>query len=222
MSSILYHSPLPGAGLRHAQPGSSFAGQPVQATRANFMIALKKGAAMDSKWLEDFLSLAETHSFPLGAAIRGVTQSAFSRRIRGLADCLGADLGNRDSHPVTLTEEGKLFRETAEEAVRILTARRDEFRHRAHSGVPQIALTGLHSLTVTFLPIWLSHILALIGPVASRVMPDNFDHCIAALTEGGYDFFLTCHHPGVEVPLGKGFPCLVVGQDSLAAVARPG
>lgn len=177
---------------------------------------------MDFIWLEDFLSLAATHSFSRAAEQRGVTQSAFSRRIRALEAWLGADLVSRDSHPVTLTDEGKLFRETAEEAVRMLTARRDEFRHRAHSGVPQIALTALHSLTVTFLPPWLMQVQGIIGPLASRVMPDNFDHCIAALTEGGYDFFLTYHHPGVEVPLGKGFPHLVVGQDSLAAVARPG
>ena len=177
---------------------------------------------MDFKLLEDFLSLAGTHSFSRAAELRGVTQSAFSRRIRALEEWLGADLVSRDSHPVTLTEEGKLFRETAEEVVRMLNARQAEFRHRAHSGVPQIALTALHSLTVTFLPVWLRRLQEVVGPVASRVMPDNFDHCITALTEGGYDFFLTYHHPGVEVPLGKGFPHLVVGQDSLAAVARPG
>lgn len=177
---------------------------------------------MDFKWLEDFLALAADHSFSRAATLRGVTQSAFSRRIRALETWLGADLVNRDSSPVTLTEEGKLFRETAEEIVRMLSTRQAEFRHRAHSGVSQIALTALHSLTVTFLPIWLRRIQAQIGPVASRVLPENFDHGIAALTEGGYDFFLTYHHPGVEVPLGRGFPHLVVGQDSLTAVARPG
>ena len=105
----------------------------------------------------------------------------------------------------------------------MLSARQAEFRHRAHTGVPQIALTALHSLTVTFLPIWLSHIQSMIGPVASRVMPDNFDHCIAALTEGGYDFFLTYAHPQVIIPLDPaGYPHLVVGHDSLVAVARPG
>lgn len=177
---------------------------------------------MDFKWLEDFLALAEDHSFSRAAERRGVTQSAFSRRIRALEDWLGADLVSRDSYPVTLTEEGKLFRETAEEVLRMLAARQAEFRHRSHSGVSQVALTALHSLTVTFLPVWLRGIQAQIGPLASRVLPENFDHCIAALTEGGYDFFLTYHHPGVEVPLGRGFPHLVVGQDSLAAVARPG
>ena len=52
---------------------------------------------MDFKWLEDFLVLAETHSFSRSAELRGVTQSAFSRRIRALEEWLGTDLLSRDS-----------------------------------------------------------------------------------------------------------------------------
>jgi DNA-binding transcriptional LysR family regulator len=177
---------------------------------------------LDFKWLEDFLSLAESHSFSRAAELRGVTQSAFSRRIRALEDWLGTDLINRNNSPVTLTDAGKVFRETAEEAVRLLLTRRAEFRAQAQSVAPQLSLTALHSLTVTFLPGWLMRLQEEIGPLTTRVLPENFNRCITALTEGGYDFFLTYYHPGVHVPLGDGFPHLVVGQDSLAAVARPG
>ncbi|MBL9048416.1 MAG: LysR family transcriptional regulator, partial [Tabrizicola sp.] len=45
---------------------------------------------MDLNWLEDFLALAESRSFSRAAEVRGVTQSAFSRRIRALEDWLGA------------------------------------------------------------------------------------------------------------------------------------
>lgn len=178
---------------------------------------------MDFKWLEDFLALAETRSFSRSAELRGVTQSAFSRRIRALEEWLGTDLLSRDSYPVTLTPEGVLFRETAEEAVRMIQARRTEFRThtRPHGG--EISFVALHSLTVTFLPGWLMRLKALAGQMTSRVKPENFDRCITALTEGGYDFFLTYAHPQVNIPLDPaGFPHLVVGQDSLVAVARPG
>lgn len=178
---------------------------------------------MDFKWLEDFLSLAETHSFSRSATLRGVTQSAFSRRIRALEDWLGAELLNRDSFPVTLTPEGKLFRETAEEAVRMIHARRAEFRDHAKGGAPEISFIALHSLTVTFLPVWLMRLKGAVGQVASRVKPENFDRCVEALTEGGYDFFLTYHHPSVTIPLeAPAYPHLVIGADSLVAVARPG
>ncbi len=177
---------------------------------------------MDLKWVEDFMSLAEVHSFSRAAEIRGVTQSAFSRRIRALEEWLGTELINRENSPVTLTNAGKVFRETAEEVVRLLSTRRAEFRAQAQIRGPQLSLTALHSLTVTFLPGWLMRLQGEIGPIATRVLPDNFSSCITALTEGGYDFFLTYHHPDVHVPLDDGFPYLVVGLDSLAAVARPG
>ena len=47
---------------------------------------------MDLQWLEDFLTLAETRSFSRSAELRGVTQSAFSRRIRALEEWLGTGL----------------------------------------------------------------------------------------------------------------------------------
>jgi len=40
--------------------------------------------AMETKWLEDFVSLAETRSFSRSAQLRHVTQPAFSRRIQAL------------------------------------------------------------------------------------------------------------------------------------------
>ena len=178
---------------------------------------------MDFKWLEDFLVLAETHSFSRSAELRGVTQSAFSRRIRALEEWLGTDLLSRESYPVRLTPEGMLFRETAEEAVRMINARRAEFRDHARSRGGEISFLALHSLTVTFLPGWLMRLKSAAGPMTSRVKPENFDRCIEALTEGGYDFFLTYAHPQVNIPLDpSGYPHLVVGRDSLVAVARPG
>lgn len=178
---------------------------------------------MDFKWLEDFLSLAETHSFSRSAEQRGVTQSAFSRRIRALEEWLGTDLLSRDSYPVTLTPEGVAFRETAEEAVRMIHARRDEFRDHARARGGEISFLSLHSLTVTFLPGWLMRLKSAAGQMTSRVKPENFDRCIEAVTEGGHDFFLTYAHPQVNIPLDPAsYPHLVVGHDALVAVARPG
>ncbi len=39
---------------------------------------------METKWLEDFVSLAETRSFSRSAQLRHMTQPAFSRRIQAL------------------------------------------------------------------------------------------------------------------------------------------
>lgn len=181
------------------------------------------GGAMELKWLEDFLSLAETRSFSRSAELRRVTQPAFSRRIRSLEIWLGTVLLDRSSYPITLTPEGRQFRETAEEVVRALNLSRAEFRGADRGPtMPTVAITALHTLCLTFLPQWLTGLRHRIGPVASRVLPDNFNICVQALVEGGYDFLLTFHHPGVPNPLDPDrYPHLVVGRDSLAAVASP-
>ena len=48
--------------------------------------------AVETKWLEDFVSLAETRSFSRSAQLRHVTQPAFSRRIQALEAWVGVDL----------------------------------------------------------------------------------------------------------------------------------
>ena len=179
---------------------------------------------MELKWLEDFLSLAETRSFSRSAQERRVTQPAFSRRIRSLEVWLGTVLLDRGTYPISLTPEGRHFRETAEEVVRTLYLARAEFREAdAQPTMPTIAITALHTLCLTFLPRWLTGLRERVGPVASRVLPDNFNICVQALVEGGYDFLLTFHHPSVSNPLDpERFPHRVIGRDSLAAVASPG
>jgi DNA-binding transcriptional LysR family regulator len=179
---------------------------------------------MELKWLEDFLSLAETRSFSRSAQERRVTQPAFSRRIRSLEVWLGTVLLDRGTYPISLTPEGRHFRETAEEVVRTLYLARAEFREAdVRPSMPTIAITALHTLCLTFLPRWLTGLRERVGPVASRVLPDNFNICVQALVEGGYDFLLTFHHPSVANPLDpERFPHRVIGRDSLAAVASPG
>ena len=62
---------------------------------------------METKWLEDFVSLAETRSFSRSAQLRHVTQPAFSRRIQALEAWAGIDLVDRSSYPTRLTPAGE-------------------------------------------------------------------------------------------------------------------
>ncbi len=68
---------------------------------------------IESKWLEDFLALADTRNFSTAAALRNITQPAFSRRIRMLEQSVGAELIDRTQTPVALTASGRIFRVTA-------------------------------------------------------------------------------------------------------------
>ncbi len=175
---------------------------------------------MELKWLEDFLSIATTSSFSRSAEERNITQSAFSRRIRSLELWLGADLLDRSTYPVHLTEAGRAFRESAEEIVRMFYQSRANLcgcqEAPPHAS---IALTALHSLSVTFVPGWLTGLHEMFGKLGSRILPENYALCMQALVDGGYDFLLTFHHPSVPVPLDpKKYPYITVGHDALNAV----
>ncbi|SFV11098.1 LysR family transcriptional regulator [Pseudoduganella namucuonensis] len=64
---------------------------------------------MDTKWVEDFICLADTRSFSRSASARHSSQSAFSRRIQSLETWLGTELVDRSSMPPTLTPAGRHF-----------------------------------------------------------------------------------------------------------------
>ncbi len=69
---------------------------------------------MDTKLLEDFLSLASSKNFSRSAEERFITQPAFSRRIKALEAWAGTSLIDRDSYPIELTPAGIAFRAIAE------------------------------------------------------------------------------------------------------------
>ncbi|HEV7440502.1 MAG TPA: LysR family transcriptional regulator, partial [Methylobacterium sp.] len=178
---------------------------------------------MELKWLEDFASLARTGSFSRSAEERHVTQSAFSRRIKALEAWLGVALIDRSTYPTTLTGAGRAFRETAEEAVRMLQASRAALQASAGPSRQTVGVAALHTLALTFFPRWFRQIQARTGPLGSRLLPDDFHACLQALAEGGYDFLLTFQHPSVPILLDpEAFPHRVVGRDSLVAVRRAG
>jgi DNA-binding transcriptional LysR family regulator len=68
---------------------------------------------METRWLEDFIVLAESGSFTRSAQARHLTQPAFSRRIKALENWAGCDLIDRSSYPTRLTPAGEVFQEHA-------------------------------------------------------------------------------------------------------------
>ena len=96
---------------------------------------------MELKWLEDFLSLANTRNFSKSAEQRNVTQPAFSRRIRALENWLGVSLVDRSTYPTTLTEDRtRPSADTAEQALILLHQARDDFREQeGRASAPQSA-----------------------------------------------------------------------------------
>ena len=176
---------------------------------------------MDLKHLEDFVSLCETRSFSRSAAARNVTQSAFSRRIQALELWLGASLIDRSTFPTSLTDEGRLFRETADEVLNMLQDARIDMQARRLLSRKTVSFAALHTLALSVFPEWLKDIERTLGPLKTDVLADNSHNCIQSLVEGKSDFLLTFHHDAVPMSLDpERFPFIVLGEDRLLAASR--
>lgn len=177
---------------------------------------------MEIKWLEDFVTLAETSSFSRAAELRNVTQPAFSRRIKQLEAWLGATLISRATMPAELTPAGRSFLPVAQEAIRTFHTARETLRPAAEAGL--VRLAALHTLTITFLPVWLGQLEAVAGAIGTSVLPDKggIEGNLDALVMDEADFFLTYAQPEVTFLLDQSkFAHLTIGQDRLIPVVAP-
>ncbi len=178
---------------------------------------------MDTKWLEDFASLAETGSFSRSAELRHVTQPAFSRRIQALEAWAGTDLVDRTSYPTRLTAAGQTLHGQALDILQALRTTRAMLRQHTAAGHDVIDFAVPHTLALTFFPAWLSGLQARFGPVKSRLSALNVHDAAVRLAEGSCDLLIAYHHSALPLQLDAlHYDSLLLGQEAFAPYVRPG
>lgn len=176
---------------------------------------------METKWLEDFVSLAETRSFSRSAQLRHITQPAFSRRIQALEAWAGMDLVDRSSYPTRLTAAGDTLHAQALEILGALQATRNLMRSQRPGGQDVIEFAIPHTLAFTFFPHWLMALRGRFGHVKTRLITLNVHDAVLRLTEGGCDLLIAYHHASQPLQLGpERYELLSLGHERLAAYAR--
>ncbi len=177
---------------------------------------------METKWLEDFVSLAETRSFSRSAQLRHVTQPAFSRRIQSLEAWAGTDLVDRSAYPTRLTPAGETLYGQALEMLQTLQHTRAMLRSQTAAGEDVIEFAVPHTLAFTFFPAWVSGLREHFGPFKSRLIALNVHDAVTRLSEGGCDLLLAYHHPSHPFALdGERYELVSLGQETIAPYARP-
>lgn len=177
---------------------------------------------METKWLEDFVSLAETRSFSRSAQLRHVTQPAFSRRIQALEAWAGIDLVDRSSYPTRLTPAGETFHAQSLEILGSLASARNMMRSYQAAGLDMIEFAAPHTLAFTFFPHWLMDLRQRFGNIKSRLSGLNVHDAVLRLTEGGCDLLIAYHHPSQPLQLSTDrYEMLSLGTETLAAYAKP-
>jgi DNA-binding transcriptional LysR family regulator len=202
---------------------------------------------MEIKWLEDFVSLAETRSFSRSAGLRHVTQPAFSRRIQALEAWLGAELIDRSAYPTRLTEAGNIFHAQALTMLNQAREARTLLRGQSSSGAMTIKFAVPHTLSLTFFPAWIRRIegrvdARLPSPISgatharmdaggearadarlrSRLRALNVHDAVLTLTEGGCDLMMGYHHPSYPVVLDpRRYAFLTLGRETMSPFCAP-
>jgi LysR family transcriptional regulator, hypochlorite-specific transcription factor HypT len=156
---------------------------------------------METKWLEDFVSLAETRSFSRSAQLRHVTQPAFSRRIQSLEAWAGTDLVDRSSYPTRLTPAGETLYSQALETLQALQSTRATLRAHSAAGQDVIEFAAPHTLAFTFFPTWLTGLRSRFGPIKSRLIALNVHDAAMRLVEASSDLLIAYHHPSQPLQL---------------------
>jgi DNA-binding transcriptional LysR family regulator len=176
---------------------------------------------METKWLEDFVSLAETRSFSRSAQLRHVTQPAFSRRIQSLEAWAGTDLVDRSSYPTRLTPAGQTLYEQALELLQALQTTRAMLRAHNAAASDTIEFAVPHSLAFTFFPAWQSGLRGICGPIKSRLTALNVHDAVLRLVEGHADLLIAFHHPSQPIQLdAQCYEMLPLGREVLAPCVR--
>jgi LysR family transcriptional regulator, hypochlorite-specific transcription factor HypT len=176
---------------------------------------------VETKWLEDFVSLAETRSFSRSAQLRHITQPAFSRRIQALEAWAGIDLVDRSSYPTRLTPAGETLHGQALEILDALQESRHLMRSLHAAGQDMIEFAVPHTLAFAFFPHWLMALRQNFGAVKSRLTALNVHDAVLRLIEGGCDLLIAYHHASQPLQLpAERYEMLLLSSEILAPYAR--
>ncbi|WP_413110302.1 LysR substrate-binding domain-containing protein [Thaumasiovibrio sp. DFM-14] len=175
---------------------------------------------LDTRWLEDFLALADIKHFSKAATARHITQPAFGRRIRSLENAVGQPLFDRSTTPITLTLAGRQFHNVARNIVEQMYLGLTQLDQLDSPQQQPVRIASPHSLTSPSLIDLITLLEQDADPIPYSVDVMRVDEGIDALKEGRYDFFLGFEHLALLQPpfnnllLGHGHFFLVTAADN--------
>ncbi|MHA2940119.1 LysR substrate-binding domain-containing protein [Vibrio sp. RC27] len=150
---------------------------------------------IETKWIMDFLKLAELRNFSKAAAERNVTQSAFSRRIQSLENAVGCLLVNRDTTPVSLTSNGIEFRTSSRSILIQLEDELERLNDLTVLGNQKVSLVAGHSIATDILPLMRFNLFTEEKAVVLDVRAIDIDDAVSMLQESACDLMLSYKNP---------------------------
>lgn len=171
---------------------------------------------MEIRWLQDFLTIAETGNFTRAAEIRNSSQAAFSRRIQSLEQWLGVPLIDRSAFPTRLTPEGERFRERAAEIVLQVADAKVSLTGAVVGRRQQIRIALPHALATGRLASWWAQWSGHgLDDVTCTAVPGNVHDTVTALISGNADLLICFHTAEQPIHLSAQYESIIIGAETL-------
>lgn len=153
---------------------------------------------IETKWLKDFTTLADTLNFSKASKLRYVTQPAFSRRIKALENNINCQLFNRSKHPIELTPKGVIFKTIA---MNILTELEQGISRLSNDDecVVPIQFATTHTLSTGVFPLIAQYLSGFEPYVSTDLKIADADDCIDMLATKACDFLLSFSDPDLKI-----------------------
>ena len=175
---------------------------------------------MDLKWLEDFISLAETHSFSARPSC-AMSPSRRSPAASARWKLAGRGLDRPHCLPHPADPAGRLFHGQALEIIAQLNHARALLRGQQSAPPDTLNIAVPHNLALTFFPKWLTEVKRGCGEFSTRLTAGNVHDAVMALESGSCDVLLCYHHPHQPVLLDPArYDMLALGEETLRPYAR--
>ncbi|MGL5361699.1 MAG: LysR family transcriptional regulator [Bosea sp. (in: a-proteobacteria)] len=174
---------------------------------------------MDIRWLQDFLTVAETGNFTRAAERRNASQAAFSRRIQSLEAWVGAALIDRGIHPARLTPAGEQFRQHAASIVRATMDARSDIAGDPEARREHVRVALPYALATSQFAQWWPR-WSQSRKLSCSVVLGNIDDLVTSLMSDSVDLMLCFESVQQPVYLDpEGFERLHVVEDRLVPYA---
>ena len=145
---------------------------------------------MDIRSMQYFLAVAQEGSFTKAAEALHMTQPPLSRQMMELEAELGITLFDRSGKRVTLTEEGRVFRERAQEAVDLVESIRCDMAADAKAVAGEIRIACGETDAVTFIAQAAANLQAKHPSIRYRLLSGDRDFVTEKLQHGSADLGL--------------------------------
>ncbi len=146
--------------------------------------------SLEIRWIEDLLALEQENSFSKAAALRHVTQSAFTRRIQNIEYSIGFKILKRYSKNIEFTDAGQILLASSKSIQNQLNTTLHYLEKNIKNDELSVKFAVSHSLTTQFFPKFIHALTEDIEALKLEIIASNLEQGMRLLKDGSCDFLI--------------------------------